>query len=144
MLHERILLLVRYLTGVLAGQTKKDHDAIRALSALVASLPASEHLEFRKEFDTEYEDVQLTSYLATLTKTASTLNDLVDKFLITTANRENSRDAHSGPGGPGGMMHSAHHGPRRGTGGGGARMGGGFSYGRPEDTWMRNPARIYD
>jgi COP9 signalosome complex subunit 6 len=37
---------------VLAGQTKKDHDAIRALSALVASLPASEHLEFRQEFDT--------------------------------------------------------------------------------------------
>ncbi|KZP00797.1 Mov34-domain-containing protein [Calocera viscosa TUFC12733] len=140
MLHERVLLLTRYLTGVLLGQTKKDHDAIRALSALVASLPASEHVEFRKEFDTEYEDVQLTSYLATLTKTASTLNDLVDKFLITTANKESSRDAHSGPGGPGGAMH----GPRR-MGGGGNRMpASGFSYHRPEDTWMRQTARTYD
>jgi len=140
MLHERVRLLVRYLSGVLNGQAKKDHDAIRALSALVASLPASEHLEFRKEFDTEYEDVQLTSYLATLTKTASTLNDLVDKFLITTANKESSRDSHSGAGGPGGSMH----GPRGMRGGGRMGMGGGFSYTRPEDTWMRQTARTYE
>ncbi|EJU01013.1 Mov34-domain-containing protein [Dacryopinax primogenitus] len=135
MLHERILLLVRYLSGVLNGQAKKDHDAIRALSALVASLPASQHLEFREEFDTEYEDVQLTSYLATLTKTASTLNDLVDKFLIATANKESGRE-----GGPGGSMHGG-----RGLGGvGRGRMGSGFAYPRPEDTWMRQTARVYD
>lgn len=79
----------------LAGQSPKDHTALRSLSALVASLPASEHHEFREEFDQvsiiarilcpqiddaivtqEYEDVQLTSYLFSLTKTANAMNDV--------------------------------------------------------------------
>ena len=81
------------LTSV-AGSAQKDHATLRSLSALIASLPASENKEFRKEFDTvgscyhvriqasdqlplkEYEDVQLTAYLSTLTKSASILNDV--------------------------------------------------------------------
>ena len=55
---------------------KKDHATLRALSGLIASLPASENREFREEFDTEYENVQLTAYLATLTKSANILNDV--------------------------------------------------------------------
>ncbi|PSR80732.1 hypothetical protein PHLCEN_2v6648 [Hermanssonia centrifuga] len=76
MLHERILLLVKYVTEVIVGSAKKDHDTLRSLSALIASLPASENKGFREEFDTEYEDVQLTAYLSTLTKSASILNDV--------------------------------------------------------------------
>ncbi|THH23108.1 hypothetical protein EUX98_g8074 [Antrodiella citrinella] len=75
MLHDRILVLVKYVTDVIAGQATKDHATLRSLSALIASLPASGHKEFRDEFDTEYEDVQLTAYLSTLTKSASLLND---------------------------------------------------------------------
>ena len=77
----------------MVGSAKKDHATLRALSALIASLPASENKEFREEFDTvnafpyytevllisryqEYEDVQLTAYLATLTKSANLLNDV--------------------------------------------------------------------
>jgi COP9 signalosome complex subunit 6 len=52
MLHERILLLVKYVDDVVAGTTKKDHDVLRSLAALVASLPASENKAFREEFDT--------------------------------------------------------------------------------------------
>ncbi|PCH33363.1 hypothetical protein WOLCODRAFT_93367 [Wolfiporia cocos MD-104 SS10] len=95
MLHDRIVLLVKYLTEVLAGQAVKDHATLRSLSALVASLPASEHQGFREEFETEYEDVQLTAYLAALTKSTSLLNDLVDKHIILTATREER-----GTGGP--------------------------------------------
>ena len=36
---------------IILGETKKDHTALRSLSALIASLPASEHAEFRGEFD---------------------------------------------------------------------------------------------
>ncbi|KAH8100473.1 COP9 signalosome subunit 6 [Cristinia sonorae] len=85
MLHDRILVLVRYVSEVISGQATKDHATLRSLSALVSSLPASEHTEFREEFDTEYEDVQLTAYLSTLTKSASLLNDLVDKHIVLTA-----------------------------------------------------------
>ncbi|CDO70241.1 hypothetical protein BN946_scf184942.g41 [Trametes cinnabarina] len=88
MLYDRILLLVKYVSDVIAGSATKDHATLRALSALIASLPASENKEFREEFDTEYEDVQLTAYLATLTKSANLLNDLVDKHIILTSSRE--------------------------------------------------------
>ncbi|KAI0080002.1 hypothetical protein K474DRAFT_1658239 [Panus rudis PR-1116 ss-1] len=88
MLHDRILILVQYLTDVLAGQAKKDHSALRSLSALIASLPASEHQGFREEFDKEYEDVQLTAFLSTLTKSTAILNDLVDKHVLFSSSRE--------------------------------------------------------
>ncbi|EAU93403.2 COP9 signalosome subunit 6 [Coprinopsis cinerea okayama7 len=88
MLHERILLLVKYVADVIAGTAKKDHDTLRSLAALVASLPASENKAFREEFDTEYEDVQLTSFLSSLTKSTNILNDLVDKHILLTSSRE--------------------------------------------------------
>jgi hypothetical protein len=76
MLHDRILVLVQYVTDVLASEYEsclpgrliscfkidnapKDHTTLRSLSALIASLPASENKEFRKEFDT----VCISSYL---------------------------------------------------------------------------------
>lgn len=72
MLHERIIVLVKYVTDVIAGrpiavlmfhphksqsiqssgQAPKDQATLRALAALVASLPATESKPFRHEFDT--------------------------------------------------------------------------------------------
>ncbi|KAI0274854.1 COP9 signalosome subunit 6 [Gloeopeniophorella convolvens] len=85
MLHDRILILVQYVRDVIAGTAQKDHATMRSLAALLASLPASDSQGFRDEFETEYEDVQLTAYLSTLTKSASILNDclqIVDKHNI--------------------------------------------------------------
>ncbi|EJD04393.1 uncharacterized protein FOMMEDRAFT_107067 [Fomitiporia mediterranea MF3/22] len=105
MLHDRIQLLIQYVAGVVAGTIKVDHTALRSLSALIASLPASEHPNFREEFDKEYEDVQLTAFLSALTSSANALNDIVDKHNV----------LNSGPGRddrmPGGML------KRRGIGG---------------------------
>ncbi|KIJ68635.1 hypothetical protein HYDPIDRAFT_82481 [Hydnomerulius pinastri MD-312] len=97
MLHERILVLVQYVTNVIAGQVPMDHTTLRSLSALVASLPASENKGFREEFDTEYEDVQLTAFLSVLTKSTNALNDLVDKHLVMSGNARDERAM--GPGG---------------------------------------------
>ncbi|KAF8078301.1 maintenance of mitochondrial structure and function-domain-containing protein [Lyophyllum atratum] len=88
MLQERILVLVKYITDVIAGQAPRDHATLRSLSALIASLPATENKAFREEFTTEYADVQLTSVLSSLTKSANILNDLVDKHILLTAGRE--------------------------------------------------------
>ncbi|VDB93513.1 unnamed protein product [Peniophora sp. CBMAI 1063] len=124
MLHDRIAVLVSYVRSVIAGSAPKDHGVLRALSALVASLPASDAPQFRAEFDTEYEDVQLTAYLSTLTKSANALNDLVDKHIIMSAS--SGREERSGPSGP----------PRRkGTGG---RSGfANFAQGFGGDSWER-------
>ncbi|THH12163.1 hypothetical protein EW145_g159 [Phellinidium pouzarii] len=76
MLHDRIQLLIQYVSGVVDGTVPKDYTALRSLSALLASLPASEHPGFREEFDKEYEDVQLTAFLSALTSSTKTLNEL--------------------------------------------------------------------
>lgn len=74
MLHERIKVLVDYVAAVVAGMfsllslslgnnshsskfhpagnAQKDPEILRSLSALIASLPASENPLFRDEFDT--------------------------------------------------------------------------------------------
>ncbi|KJA26121.1 hypothetical protein HYPSUDRAFT_36994 [Hypholoma sublateritium FD-334 SS-4] len=95
MLHERILLLIKYVTDVIAGTAKSDPTILRSLVALLASLPASENKHFREEFDTEYEDVQLTAFLSSLTKSTNILNDLVDKHILLTSGKEDR-----GGGGP--------------------------------------------
>lgn len=75
------------------GTAPVDYVALRSLSALVASLPATDNPAFREEFDQackhvafcilsltsvhqEYEDVQLTSFLSALTSTTNALNDV--------------------------------------------------------------------
>ncbi|KAJ7785903.1 COP9 signalosome subunit 6 [Mycena metata] len=95
MLHDRIMVLVKYVADVVAEQAPKDHATLRSLSALIASLPATENNAFRDEFETEYEDVQLTAFLSSLTKSANILNDLVDKHLVMT-----SGSGERGPSGP--------------------------------------------
>jgi COP9 signalosome complex subunit 6 len=97
MLHERILVLVQYVTDAIAGQVPKDHTVLRSISALIASLPASENKGFREEFDTEYEDVQLTAFLSALTKSTNTLNDLVDKHLVLNGAPRDERVMGPGP-----------------------------------------------
>lgn len=88
MLHERILVLVKYVEDVISGQAPKDDAILRSLAALIASLPVTESKAFRREFNTEYEDVQLTAFLSSLTKSSNILNDLVDKHLALTAPRD--------------------------------------------------------
>jgi len=99
MLHDRILVLVQYVTSVIAAEAPTDHGILRSISALIASLPASENKTFREEFTTESEDVQLTAFLASLTKSTNILNDLVDKHNLLTLTRE---DRYGGGGGGGG------------------------------------------
>lgn len=97
MLHERILVLVQYVSNVISGQVPKDHTTLRSLFALIASLPASESNSFREEFNTEYEDVQLTAFLSVLTKSTSVLNDLIDKHLVMSGGIREDRSLMSGP-----------------------------------------------
>ena len=70
-MHDRIVFLASYVAAVIegcvimpntngpsnpriwvSGSAKKDYDILRSLGSLVASLPASEHPQFREEFNT--------------------------------------------------------------------------------------------
>ncbi|EEB91615.1 hypothetical protein MPER_09999 [Moniliophthora perniciosa FA553] len=84
MLYDRILVLVQYVTDVISEQTPADHGILRSISALIASLPCSSLFVAPQE----YEDVQLTTFLSSLTKSTNILNDIVDKHLFMTVSRE--------------------------------------------------------
>ncbi|KAI5450033.1 hypothetical protein NCC49_003795 [Naganishia albida] len=80
MLHERMRVLLKYIVGVINGTAQVDHAVLRQISAIVSTLPVMTESGFQDEFLTEYSDVQLTSYLANMTKSLATLNDLTDRF----------------------------------------------------------------
>lgn len=119
MLFDRISIIVKYLDAVQNGSAPKDNETLRQISALVTSLPATDSKEFRGEFMTEYNDVLLTTYLATLTKQLYAANRLLDQQMLLTAGlnpsglmggggRDRDRD------GLGGFSGGRHRGGRRG------------------------------
>jgi COP9 signalosome complex subunit 6 len=78
MLSNRTQILLAYLQGVQSNTLRRDPEVLRLISGLMAGLPVEDPEEgvFREEFETEYADVQLTSYLSTLTKTLHSLNNV--------------------------------------------------------------------
>jgi len=82
MLNMRIKILVNFLEAAKAGKIPKDHALLRRISMLTSQLPAIDNDAFRHEFINEYNDALLVTYLATVTKGASGINELLDKFSI--------------------------------------------------------------
>jgi len=82
MLNMRIKILVNFLEATKSGKIPKDHALLRRISMLTSQLPAIDSASFRHEFINEYNDALLITYLATVTKGANGINDLIDKFTI--------------------------------------------------------------
>ncbi|CAO1635179.1 unnamed protein product [Sympodiomycopsis kandeliae] len=80
MLAERIQVTLQYVSEVRKGNIQRDHETMRRIKSVLASMPAMDSTEFKQEFLKEYNDVMLTSYLSSLTKGLQSLNELVDKF----------------------------------------------------------------
>ncbi|KAG0216454.1 maintenance of mitochondrial structure and function-domain-containing protein [Mortierella sp. GBAus27b] len=95
MLDTRIKLLHEYLQDSIQGRVPKDHDLERQISSLCNRLPTISGQAFEEEFMTEYNDVLLTSYLATITKGTHIMSEMVDKFNV--AAISNSHQGHGRP-----------------------------------------------
>ncbi|KAF8931463.1 maintenance of mitochondrial structure and function-domain-containing protein [Dissophora ornata] len=95
MLDTRIKLLHEYLNDSVQGRVPKDHDLERQISSLCNRLPTISGQAFEEEFMTEYNDVLLTSYLATVTKGTHVMSEMVDKFNVVA-----NVSSHQGPGRP--------------------------------------------
>lgn len=95
MLHDRVAVIVQYLSAVSTGAAPQHDETLRHISALVSSLQPTTTLtdddgpssksqggggDLKDEFLTEYNDVLLTTYLATLTKQLSSTN-MVRSFI---------------------------------------------------------------
>lgn len=79
MLSMRVRIVSNFLEATKNGTVPADHNLLRLVASLVNQLPAIDGAKFRDEFVTEYNDALLVTYLASVTKTATAMNELVDK-----------------------------------------------------------------
>ncbi|KAI8803522.1 maintenance of mitochondrial structure and function-domain-containing protein [Cladochytrium replicatum] len=91
MLHARIKIINQYLIDVEKGLIPRDHNVLRQISSLCNRLPTADSAEFTNEFLTDYNDVLLMSHLATITKGINGMNELIDRFNITSERRGGPR-----------------------------------------------------
>jgi len=80
MLHTKIKTLVKFLEATVKGDIKPDHGLLRQIAGLCNLLPAIDTAAFREDFINEYNDALLVTYLSSITKGASVINELVDRY----------------------------------------------------------------
>ncbi|KAF2075473.1 hypothetical protein CYY_003209 [Polysphondylium violaceum] len=82
MMNMRVKVLSQYLTSVKEKKVPFEHAVLRQIASLCNQLPAINTEEFNQSYLQEYNDVLLVTYLASITKTSSLLNETIDKYLI--------------------------------------------------------------
>ncbi|GBG59461.1 hypothetical protein CBR_g38485 [Chara braunii] len=82
MLNSRLKVLHHLLLTTAKGEVPFEHSLLRQIASLIRRLPAIESPRFQDDFLTEYNDILLMGYLASITKGTSTNNELVEKFNI--------------------------------------------------------------
>jgi len=80
MLHTKIKILKKFLEATAAGEVKPDHGLLRQIAGLCNLLPAIDTEAFKEDFFNEYNDALLVTYLSSITKGASMINDMVDRY----------------------------------------------------------------
>jgi len=82
---------------------KAEQRVLRDIKALVNRLPTMDGPDFKTDFLYEYNDALLITYLTTITKGSSLINEVMEKFNITHASSRRMLGM-GGMGGMGGMM----------------------------------------
>ncbi|KAI9636499.1 uncharacterized protein MKK02DRAFT_45203 [Dioszegia hungarica] len=100
MLYERIEVLSSYVHAVSEGKAKADHNILRQISALLASLPTMDAAVFKAELEDEYADVQIADTFNSLTKQLNALSDYTDRHHVVFPT--SSQDDYGPPGARGG------------------------------------------
>jgi len=83
MLNQRIKILLVYLEATRSGKIQPDHGLLRRIASLVNQLPVIDTQQFQQEFINEYNDSLMVTYLASMTKGANNINEMIDKFNAT-------------------------------------------------------------
>lgn len=82
MLHTRLVKLLAYLKDVEQGTVPPHHATLRAIRGLLSRLPVVDSPHFAAETMRETNDVLLMSYLAALTKSCSSMNDVIERVSV--------------------------------------------------------------
>lgn len=82
MLANRVRLILEYIRAMERGEVPKSHDVLREAKSLTHRLPVLNSEIFQEEYYTQYNDVLLQTYLASLTKACHDLHQFVTKFNV--------------------------------------------------------------
>nr|CAG4636301.1 EOG090X08T4 [Eubosmina coregoni]SVE69893.1 EOG090X08T4 [Eubosmina coregoni] len=82
MLANRVRLILEYIRSMERGEVPKSHEVLREAKSLIHRLPVLNSEIFQEEYYTQYNDVLLQTYLASITKACHDLNKFVMKFNI--------------------------------------------------------------
>jgi hypothetical protein len=77
--------LTRHVTALLLrapGDAPVDHALLRMIGSVCDRLPATTDPKFETTFVSSYNDTLLVTYLASITKGAASVNDVVDKLQV--------------------------------------------------------------
>lgn len=94
-MNDRIAVLIDYLRRTQSGEIEPDYALLRQVDGLVRRLPllmTSQRSGLPNEFESEYDNAVVLSYLAAITKTARAVRVVSDKSLLVldTASNEKS------------------------------------------------------
>lgn len=78
-LLRRVQVLLAYLQDVDNKSISPDFELLRSIKTIINRLPAVDSEKFRAEFYKEYNDSLLITYLSSVSKTESLLNDVIEK-----------------------------------------------------------------
>mmetsp|Transcript_4319 Transcript_4319/g.10563 ORF Transcript_4319/g.10563 Transcript_4319/m.10563 type:complete len:329 (+) Transcript_4319:113-1099(+) len=79
-LSERIKVIQDYAKAVAEGRLPTDHELMRQIKSLCARLPALNSSRLNEEFLCDSNDALLITYMSTITKGTSAINEIIDKF----------------------------------------------------------------
>lgn len=80
MLHNRVKLILQYISAVEKGEVPKNHDVLREAYSLCYRLPVLDTSRFKEDYYNQCNDVCLMAFLGTMTKGCNTMNQFVNKF----------------------------------------------------------------
>ncbi|KAJ3268074.1 COP9 signalosome complex subunit 6 [Borealophlyctis nickersoniae] len=96
MLNSRIRILSKYMRDLKSGKVTRNHDIVRQIGSMCNRLPTIDSPDFREEFLIDHNDVLLMTYLATMTKGAHGINELVDKHNLISDRKQHHRNVPRG------------------------------------------------
>ncbi|EFX74250.1 hypothetical protein DAPPUDRAFT_307349 [Daphnia pulex] len=82
MLANRVRLILEYIRAMERGEVPKSHEVLREAKSLTHRLPVLNSEIFQEEYYTQYNDVLLQTYLASITKACHDLHQFVTKFNV--------------------------------------------------------------
>nr|CAG4650279.1 EOG090X08T4 [Sida crystallina] len=82
MLSNRVRLILEFIRAMERGEVPKSHEVLREAKSLTNRLPVLNSELFQEKYYTQYNDVLLQTYLASITKACHDLHQFVNKFNI--------------------------------------------------------------